>query len=635
MAGINRHWKVGVLLGGAWCMAGWLCAAEGPDKVSYEGQVYPVLEEFCLGCHGERERGGLDLRPYAQVEGLSGAEDTFEAVLRVLENGEMPPSNKPQPTMGQRELVVDWIRANLFPVDCEHPDPGRVTLRRLNREEYNNTVRDLLGVEVRPADDFPADDAGYGFDNIGDVLSMPPVLFERYMEAADKVLEAALVPENPLYRRFFGERLPEDPGVEEARGLLRKFATRAYRRPVKREELDRLVGLYELARGAGEDFEGGVRLGMQGVLVSPHFLFRGEFQRDPDNPEFVRPLDEYALASRLSYFLWSSMPDERLVDLADNGQLRANLEREVDRMLRDPKAKALVANFGGQWLQLRNLDIVRPDARRFPSFDEELRGAMLRETEMFFERIVSEDGSVLDFLEADYTYVNGRLAKHYGMEGVEGDAFRRVELAGTGRAGVLTHGSVLTLTSNPTRTSPVKRGKWVLDNLLGTPPPPPPPNVPELEAQGELKGSLRERMEQHRQNPNCISCHERMDPIGFGLEHFDGVGAWRDQDGEGEIDASGVLVSGQEFEGAEGLVKVLSSQQQELFVRCLTEKMLTYALGRGLEHYDACAVDKITARVMGQEYRFSSLVGGIVRSVPFQLRRGDAAALSAAVGGRQ
>jgi hypothetical protein len=221
------------------------------------------------------------------------------------------------------------------------------------------------------------------------------------------------------------------------------------------------------------------------------------------------------------------------------------------------------------------------------------------------------------------------------MEGVEGDAFRRVELAGTGRAGVLTHGSVLTLTSNPTRTSPVKRGKWVLDNLLGTPPPPPPPNVPELEAQGELKGSLRERMEQHRQNPNCISCHERMDPIGFGLEHFDGVGAWRDQDGEGEIDASGVLVSGQEFEGAEGLVQVLSSQQRELFVRCLTEKMLTYALGRGLENYDSCAVEKITAGVMGQEFRFSSLVEGIVRSVPFQLRRGDAAAMSAAVGGRQ
>jgi len=385
-----------------------------------------------------------------------------------------------------------------------------------------------------------------------------------------------------------------------------------------------------MAQKQGDTFERGVQLALQAVLVSPNFLFRGELQPEPNNPKAVHPINDYALASRMSYFLWSTMPDAELFALAEKGKLRRNLDAQVKRMLKDPKSRALVENFGGQWLQLRNLRIASPDAKTFPGYDDALRLAMQHETEAFFEHIVREDRPVLDFLNANYTFVNGRLAKHYGIDGVDGEKFQRVSLKGTGRAGVLTQGAILTLTSNPTRTSPVKRRKYVLENILGTPPPPAPPNVPELQ-EVKLTGTLRQRLEQHRENPTCASCHARMDPIGFGFENFDGIGAFRQKDEDFPIDPSGQLVSGESFNGAPALATMLAKSKRDEFVRCLSEKMLTYAIGRGPEFYDKCALDEISKGVSKKGYRFSSLILEIVRSVPFQQRRGEAERLSASV----
>ncbi|MFM7817530.1 MAG: DUF1592 domain-containing protein, partial [Verrucomicrobiota bacterium] len=366
-----------------------------------------------------------------------------------------------------------------------------------------------------------------------------------------------------------------------------------------------------------------VRQAMTATLVSPHFLFRGELQPDPDNPKSVHPVDEFALASRLSYFLWSSMPDEELFALASRKRLRRNLDAQVRRMLKDPKAHALTDNFAGQWLQLRSLAILQPDRGKFPGFSEALRRDLRQETERFFDAIVREDRPVMDFLLGDYTFVNARLAKHYGIAGVEGDEFVRVSLAGTPRQGVLTHGSILTLTSNPNRTSPVKRGKWVLENLLSSPPPPPPPNVPELEAGEKITGSLRQRMEKHRDNAMCASCHARMDSIGFAFEQFDGIGVFRERDGDQPLETAGELNSGERFQDHRELNRIFATAKKDDFLRCLSEKMLTYALGRGLEYYDRPAVRRIVERLEQGEGRFSDLVLGVVESVPFQQRRGE------------
>lgn len=746
-------------------------------EISYEKQIVPLLDKYCYSCHGHgKKKGDFALDIYkAQADAVNDPK-AWEKVLENLRSHTMPPEEKPQPKLEEVELVSKWIEAQVFACDCDNPDPGRVTLRRLNRAEYNNTIRDLVGVNFQPADDFPADDSGYGFDNIGDVLSVPPVLMEKYLAAAEKIMEAAIVAEDPAkarIRRYPGAELdgsaptdvidgggkkltregdifvrftvtqpgeyalramaygdqfgPEPPKMkfrlnkedlqtfdvpsesdkpqlfevkvrpaagtnrfsaaylnnlvnnsdkdpkkrgdrnlnieylevagpldvplpplpethrrifftdgaptnktEYARAIVQRFANRAFRRPAKSEEVDRLVRFVPMAMKQGDTFERGVQLALEAVLVSPNFLFRGELQPEPNNPKAVHPINDYALASRMSYFLWSTMPDAELLALAEKRKLRRNLDAQVKRMLKDPRSRALVENFGGQWLQLRNLRIASPDAKTFPGYDDALRLAMQQETEAFFEHIVREDRPVLDFLNANYTFVNGRLAKHYGIGGVAGEKFQRVSLKGTGRAGVLTQGAILTLTSNPTRTSPVKRGKYVLENILGTPPPPAPPNVPELK-EVKLTGTLRQRMEQHRENPTCASCHARMDPIGFGFENFDGVGAYRQKDEEFPIDPSGQLVSGESFNGATALAAMLAKRKREEFVRCLSEKMLTYAIGRGPEFYDKCALDEIAKGVSRRGYRFSSLIREIVQSVPFQQRRGEPERPGAAV----
>jgi mono/diheme cytochrome c family protein len=745
-----------------------------PAVEAYRKDVAPILSKYCFSCHGgAKPKGGLALDRLKDDPATGKEREVWEKVSENLRSGEMPPKEKAQPSNADREKVLGWIDSQISFLDRNaKKDPGRVTIRRLNRAEYNNTIRDLLGIDFHAADDFPADDVGYGFDNIGDVLSLPPLLMERYLAAADKIaakaiatpeqlkglhekLEAAKMETAPqkfpsqkgfrnLYSngevfthlsiprdgeysfriRAYGDQAgkepakmairidnrtlkeidvpaeSEDPQIyrckvkleagtrrvaaaftndfidkkagnprrrdrnlhvewieiegpvggeatklppshdrimiarpknkseEEAcaRQILEDFATKAYRRPVNKYEVNRFVKLVIFAQQQGDSFERGIQLAVQAILTSPHFIYRVEIDSKPNDPDAVHHVNDHELASRLSYFLWSSMPDDELFAEAKKGTLRTNLAKQAQRMVKDPKARALVENFGGQWLQTRNLKTAAPDTGRFPGFNEHLRGDMLRETELFFEAIIKEDRCVLDFIDADFTFLNERLAKHYGIDGVKGEEFRRVKVSNGQRGGILTQASILTATSNPTRTSPVKRGKWILENILGTPPPPPPPDAGELVEgkQAELSGSLRQRMEQHRAKAICASCHQRMDPLGFGFENYDAVGAWRTKDGNFGIDPSGELPGGQKFQGPAGLKQILKARK-EAFAKCLAEKMLTYALGRGLERYDRPAIEKIATELGHSDYRFSRLVTSIVESDPFQKRRGQAA----------
>jgi Protein of unknown function (DUF1592)/Protein of unknown function (DUF1588)/Protein of unknown function (DUF1587)/Protein of unknown function (DUF1585)/Protein of unknown function (DUF1595)/Ca-dependent carbohydrate-binding module xylan-binding len=750
--------------------------AIGGDEFSQ--RIVPFVAKYCGDCHaGPKPEGNLDLTRFKEVAAVTGNRKIWRKALGKLSAHEMPPADQEQPSAAEIESVTHWIDAELArPVPFDAQDPGRVTIHRLNRAEYNNTVRDLVGVDFHPADDFPADDVGYGFDNIGDVLSLSPLLLEKYLAAAERIMDQAIivpranvvprstafdvmkleatVPAEPNFRgtgrrmykngefrhtwkppfdadyrlrvRATGQQAGADPphivvkvdgkeiksfdlkldrnappyeckahltagehvlaiaftnelsdpkasdprkqnsslmllkfeadgplgalpfealpeshrrifisppksaGVtpeekaDSARKIIRRFADRAFRRPAKESEIDRLIGLWSMADKDGEPFERGIQLALEAVLVSPHFLFRVETDPQPDDPGAKHEISDYELATRLSYFLWSSMPDDELFALCAQGALRSggNLDSQIRRMLKDTKARALVDNFAGQWLQTRRLPTITPDKSVFPEFDESLRAAMTKETELFVSHVISEDRSALEFLDADYTWANERLAKLYGIPDVRGDEFRRVSLDGTHRGGLLTQASVLLITSNPGRTSPVKRGKWVLETLLAAPPPNPPPNVPALpdDKKAPLTGTLRQRLEQHRADPICASCHKTMDPLGFGLENFDAIGGWRTKDGGLPIDASGVLPGGKTFRGVEGLKEILMAKRDQ-FARCLAEKMLTYALGRGLEDFDDAAVDQIAHNAAQNDFRFSSFVIEIAHSAPFQMRR--------------
>ncbi len=607
-------------------------AQTGPAAIpSYSKEIVPLLGKYCLSCHsGARPKGKFDLSALKEEADALKKTALWEKVADAIRGGDMPPPNKPRPSLEELDRFNTWLDRQVFKIDCTGKrDPGRVTIRRLNRAEYNNTIRDLLGVTFRPADDFPADDVGYGFDNIGDVLSMPPILMEKYLAAAEKVVEESFRTEAGR-QRIMGRALPQGTRgrvrAEAIRTALQSLATRAYRRPATEQEVRRLQNLVDQAVRNGDTSTVGIKLALQAVLVSPHFLFRVEIDQEPGNPAAPHgPINDWELASRLSYFLWSSLPDEELFQSAREGTLRKPevLQAQVKRMLQDPKAHALTENFASQWLTLRNLKGFAPDPKQFPTFNNSLRTAMLRETELFFEHVVREDRSILEFLDAGYSFLNEPLARHYGIEGVKGMEFRKITLPPGPRAGILTQASILTVTSNPTRTSPVKRGKWILENILGTPPPPPPPGVEELKEgeQAQLKGSLRQRMEQHRSNPSCASCHARMDALGFGFENFDAIGAWRTRDNKHLIDPSGELPGGQKFQGPVELRLILKGKS-DLFSRCLTEKLLTYALGRGMERSDRCYLEDIAKKVAKDGYKFSSLVLEVVKSEPFQMRRG-------------
>jgi Protein of unknown function (DUF1592)/Protein of unknown function (DUF1588)/Protein of unknown function (DUF1587)/Protein of unknown function (DUF1585)/Protein of unknown function (DUF1595)/Planctomycete cytochrome C len=628
------HWLVLPFLGFAWADPGRPAAAaegDGPPGASFGRDIVPVLKKYCTSCHGGKEpKGGFGLE-FEEGRGILGGgspdRDLWERVADNVRSGLMPPGKRPKPTPSEAARLITWVERDLLATDCTvRRDPGRVTLRRLNKAEYTSTIRDLLFIDgFKAAEDFPADDVGYGFDNNGDVLSLSPVLLERYLDAAEQAVTLAfkdagarrrlLEPARGLKESFYNKQ-------ERAKLILEAFVPRAYRRPASAEEVARLLRFVQMSLAQdGESADRAAFLAMRAALVSPHFLFRVELDREDTGAGVAAPLGEFELASRLSYFLWSSMPDDELFGRAREKTLRDDLEGQVRRMLKDPRARALTDNFAGQWLELRGLRQVSPDPALFPAFDERLRGAMLEESERFFEAIVREDQSILDLIDADFTFVNQRLAEHYGIPGVVGEEFRRVPLDPRRRGGILTHASILTLTSTPTRTSPVKRGVWILENILNTPPPPPPPDVPALEADGkQLRGSLRQVMMQHRADLQCAVCHDRIDPLGLAFENYDAIGSWRDRDGGVEIDPSGTLPDGRGFGGPEQL-RLLLKERAGDFRRCLAEKLLTYALGRGLNAYDRCAVDEICAAT-ARDDRFSALVLAVARSQPFQYRKG-------------
>ncbi len=740
-----------------------------------DSRIKPLLKEHCTGCHGGAEPdAGVSLEHFDTPKSFLKGNKLWMKAIQKIELGEMPPKDSPEMPEADRKALTQWIRSTIEDFQCGlTPNPGQVTLRRLNASEYRNTVRDLVGVDYKPAENFPADDVGYGFDNIGDVLTLPPLLMEKYLLAAEDISRKAILTP-PADKKFeasyagsqlqveggqsqgqssltlassanatFKEQVPwagayqltvrasgDQAGKEpckmqilvdnkpfrevavpnerdkpkdftfplrlkpgsrqiairftndyyvEKKGdqpqqdrnliihsvslegtrenkqsidpakwtashrsifsvmpkeekdpakctkvVVERLASRAFRRPVEPDELKRLVDLALQVQDDGASMEESIQVVLQSLLISPKFLFRVEPpQGDLANgqpAENFRNLDDFELATRLSYFLWSSMPDDRLLAAAWTKKLRSSdrLEEEVKRMMADPKANEFVDNFAGQWLTLRKLENFNPDPKLFPKWNDEIKRLVYLETMNFFRAAVREDWSVLQLLDADFTYLNEKLANFYGIPNVRGNKFVKVSLAGTQRGGLLTHASVLAVTSNPTRTSPVKRGKWILDNLLATPPPPAPPGVPELKEKEQLSGTLRQKMEQHRADPACASCHKLMDPLGFALENFDAVGLWRTADGGQKIDASGELPDGSRVDGSGQLRQALLSKNKDQFVRCLTEKMLTYALGRGLEYYDKCAVDKIVEQMRKNDYKFSTLLLEVVKSDPFQ-----------------
>ena len=877
---------------------------------AFQKQVLPVLKEYCYDCHGDgADKGKIALDKYKDYGALLADKKLWDVVREHVSTHVMPPDKKPLPTQTQRDEVVQWIEDNVFWVDPAKPDPGHVTLRRLNRVEYNNTVRDIFKIETRPADSFPPDDTGYGFDNIGAVLTLSPILMEKYVRAAraitdqavwvkpadrtgidlngeafngtegnsqgkdgvrwfytnsaaetwinaaewdgwfrftlrlsanqcgnekpkfallmdDKEIRAGEIKEefdagapNDHWERFawdqmvpkgrhkitlkflndFADASASDPrrrdrnmaleslyvdgpigfcqpqtspflkslfnyqpflpnalellgddfdsgvgvnefndgratmatdgfihrmvdiptdghyrltikvqpeqagpdvvkiGVKVGRDDLgqlevkgpthsvqtlvierdlrkgvhdlqvaflndfyekgvgdrnviieritiegpitgkegftdeqwsataQRLGLKMFRRPLDDEETKHLLAFVKMFQSKGAGFSESLGALTEALLCSPHFLFRGGCTPNGAVESGTVRIDEFSLASRLSYLIWSSVPDDELLNLAAKGELRKNLAAQLKRMIAHDRAKAMTENFAGQWLMLRDMALVTPDNKRFPEFTGKLAADMKQESQLYFDHILRGNRSVLEFLDSDYTFLNERLSKFYKIGDVKGTSFQKVSLAGTPRGGILTQGGILTITSHPTRTSPVKRGKFVLEQILGTPPPPPPADVPAFpdNKRGELKGTLRQRFEQHRANPSCAACHAFLDPMGFAFEHYDAIGRWRDEDNREKIDASGKLISGQQFDGAEQLRKVLVTEKKQDFLRCLTENLMTYALGRGVEFTDRPFRDEIMKRAVASDYKFQDIILAVCESVPFQRMRAD------------
>ena len=620
-----------------------------------------MLTRFCGGCHFEgADEGGVAIDrllaawPDRGPVGDAQARDRWVAVWHNLRAETMPPADEPQPSAAERKRLLEFVSQEVLGVNPERPDPGQIVLRRLNRVEYANTVLDLTGVDEKLKDDLPADDTGYGFDTIGEVLSLSPLLMEKYLVLAtrvgDRIAAEAVITNTkdgtadyPVHlRRLFPTGPPpadKQARPEHLRHTVRHLAERAFRRPADDETVARLVGVAERAIATpGGSFEQGIAAAATAVLASPRFLFRVEDDAaEPGSPADAAVLiDEFSLASRLSYFLWSTMPDEKLFRLAREGRLRAELPQQVARMIKDRRSEAFVGNFVGQWLQTRDVEAIPFDVRQVLGvedrdegeriFSSEVRAAMRKETELLFMHVLREGLPATDLLTTRSTFLNEPLARFYGIADVSGKEMRLVDLPeDSPRGGLLTHGSVLVVTSNPSRTSPVKRGLFILENLLGTPAPPAPPDVPPLEDAAASLGkeaTMRELMERHRQDALCASCHARMDPLGLALEQYNAVGQWRSDEAAGRIDTSGRLVTGEPFADVRGLSEVIAGPRRRDFYRCLTEKLLTYAIGRGLEYFDGPAVD-IIIRAAEQDDRLDAFVQGVATSIPFQMRRGE------------
>ncbi len=787
----------------------------------FQKTILPILKTYCFDCHsGDAQEGGVQLDSENQAEFLKDKAFWLK-VLRNVRADMMPPRDSQQPTMESKGALADWIHKEVFEIHSEDPFPGNAPLRRLNRSEYRNTIRDLMGVDFNAEVVFPPDDTGFGFDNVSEAMTLSPMLIEKYLQAAksivveavpkaawvmpsmqwngkdflsedgfkngtgmrhnrpltvqkcfeiqhageyrlivkeklqgsfdfhpgryqitclldgtelysaeykweeSKLINNAFIPvldpglhtiairlsavkneekeeaesndryvsyeiasfsvdgpmdesiwEHPTgYKRFFHRESPPTDVVERrqyALEILSRFATRAYRRPASAISCQRLVAIAEsIYRQPGLAFEAGIEKAFMAVLASPQFLFRVEEVETLDEISQYPKVDEYALASRLSYLLWSTMPDEELFALAEKGLLRRNLQTQVQRMVQDKRSDEFVESFAGQWLRARDVENVSidpisalgfqkeyeklkasfggrgkrtkqeeladdPEATkaiaRFRElgtlrdrFDASVRSAMRKETEMSFGFIVRKDRSLLDLIDTDYVFVNEKLASLYELEGIHGKEMQRVTLpAGSPRGGILTQGTMLSVTSNPTRTSPVKRGLFILDNILGTPSPPAPPNVPALEDAADRFGgrepSLKELLAVHREAALCSSCHSRMDPLGLALENFNAIGGWRDKDGDQIVESAGELITGEKFSDIRELKRVLKTDRRRDFFRCVTEKLFIYALGRGVEYYDEVAIDEIVEKLENEGGRFSVLLEGVINSSPFQRR---------------
>ncbi len=807
-----RPWFVLILAVAAYLPASGEVTAEEPAESQvaqrWSSEGWPLLQKYCLDCHNDDvQEAELNLSGFNTFESLDGGAGSMQRVLEMVRFGAMPPEDAEQPSDEERKLLVTSLDKTMFAVSCDlRPRPGKVTARRLNRSEYNHSIRDLFGIDLRPADAFPSDEVGAGFDNNGDVLSLSPMLIEKYLDAAEQVAGAVLIDPKSLpsvdvdrssdqlpihgdtktgsfngrflakdafawadfevpvdgeyrvrisggnsqrdqeptqvavydgdghlcgkgemtyyggggssesfefrvdwkagTRRLYVEPLedkqeltygetrsahfadldpeliaaavknldkpikpdrnidfvkypfmlrrisvegptepPRDAFPPSQHQIVRKTARysrgqwkevesaameclgplmrRAFRQELRDEDVKPYARLVEQATERGESYHRGLQIAISAVLMSPRFLFRVEtppvdWKPEEDGSVALTP-DQ--LATRLSFFLWSSLPDERLLKDAADGKLGSKqLDQQVIRMLADPKADAMAEQFAAQWLGLRNLDTHEADTDRFESFTPSLRRAMARETESLFMHLLRNNRPITDLLTCDFTFANEELANHYGIPDVTGEGFRQVSLQGTPRRGLLAHASILTLTSNPGRTSPVKRGKWILENVLGTPPPEPPSGVPPLDETktASANATLREQMVIHRSDPSCASCHRVMDELGFGLEQYDAVGRFRDADGSTPIDASGELPGGRSFQGAAELCEILGKTETEAFARTAVDRLLTFALGRQLTPTDRCTVDAIVERTAPEGHRIQDLILEVVRSRPFR-----------------
>lgn len=599
----------------------------GEEKVnpySFDRSINPLLSKYCYGCHNaEKMKGDIDLKKDENLRLIANNRKVWTTALQALRDGEMPPKKSRQPSDDERKLLISFIDRTLNTIDCTTvKDPGRPAIRRLNRVEYDNSIRDLFGLELSPGQSFSPDGSSYGFDTIADALSIAPVQVEQYYDAAGKVLDAVFKDRKALAAVFIKQAGPGVDARAAAREVIASFALRAYRKPVPDDHLEQLLGIYDAAVAAKRPFNLSVRSAMHAVLISPRFLIR--IEEHDDKATGAYRVASYDMASRLSYFLWSSPPDVELLTLAAENRLQdpAVIEQQARRMLKDPRSRALAENFAGQWLQLRNLADHQPDAKTFPQFTPTLRTAMQEEAYLFISELVRNDRPVIDLIDANYTFLNEELAKHYGIDGVKGERMQRVALTDRRRGGVVTMGAVLTITADPGRTNIPRRGNYVMGTILGVPPPPPPPEVPQLaSAKADTAGkTLRQLLELHRSNPECASCHAKTDPLGFGLENYDAIGRWRDKEGDLAIDATGTLPSGESFNGALEMKKILLDRKQA-FSRGLTESMLIYALGRGLQRDDECVVKDALDALEKDSWRLSSLVTTIVRSYPFTHRR--------------
>ena len=604
---------------------------ESNPKKTSEYREFEFIKRYCLECHsGEKPKASLDLSRFDSMDKILSEALLWDDILIRLSQGDMPPKEADLPTLNERSAFLNWVESSLQKAACQSgPHAGPAVLRRLNRAEYSASVRDLLDIHFDAGEALPSDGSGgEGFDNASETLFISPIHAEKYMDAARVAVEYAFADPRSL-RRFLVAEPDEKTSPEvAARRVIEDFLPRAFRRSIPESEILEYLALFHAAYKADPSFMVAIRLTLQAVLISPKFLFIAE---EPNFDSKPHKVTDHELASRLSYFLWGSLPDDELLKAADEGNLSDSriLQEQFKRMLgsqNSRKVRNFSQNFVEQWLGTRALGREFKPDKSIRGYDSELEGGMKYEPVFFFHEILTENRSLLDLLKADYTYVNRRLARHYRIKGEFREQPKRVQLMDENRrGGLLSMAAVLAVSSYPHRTSPVLRGKWILETILGDPPPPPPPNVPELEesASSVSSESLRQRLELHRQDVACAQCHDRIDPLGFGLENYGVLGRWRDKYEGHTVDARGALPDGTTFSGPAELKLALLGRKDQ-FVRHLTKKMLGYALGRGLTYYDYCAVNSIVDKLRANDYKSHHLLFGIIHSVPFRFKAGIA-----------